>query len=93
MGFIMRSRKEQKLKNNVENAVEREMRDIERKERRERRAGEKDELRIKWEESARRVDRTKLHEIWENQPESKVETGNIRGYYSGITFKNGKVQK
>lgn len=86
--------KESQLKNNVDMAVEREMRQIEEVQHRERQPGEKERLREKWERSAQRIDKSgKLAEIWNDKPEE--ETINNRpefGYFSGVNFdKNGKI--
>lgn len=61
---MSRDSKENTLRRNVETAVEREMRQIEQAQKRERLPGEKEKLRGKWEDSANRIDRTKLNEVW-----------------------------
>ena len=61
-----RANKEKKLKRNVENATERAYRSALKN----RGEGEnrplKEKIRKEFEESARRIDRTKLHEVWNN---------------------------
>lgn len=84
--------KQKKLKNHVDMAVEREMRQIEEQEKRERRPGEIEELRGKWEQSAHRVE-TKLPEIWNDKPETGNEKRPEIGYFSGVTIINGKIVK
>jgi hypothetical protein len=82
--------KEKKLKNNVDMAVEREMRQIEEKEGREREPGELEQLRPKWEQSAQRAEK-KLPEIWNDKPETGSDKRPQLGYFSGVTIENGKV--
>lgn len=89
-----RDKKETRLRNNVEMAVEREQRQIEQIENRERLPGEKEKRREKWLESANRVDKSKLSEIWE-PPQHKAISDSKRpefGYFGGVNFdKNGKI--
>lgn len=60
-----RTNKSKVLRRNVEIAAEREMRQIEKREHRERKPGEVEALRKRnWEPSATRIHRTKLHEVW-----------------------------
>lgn len=88
----MSTNKEAKLKNNVDMAVEREMRQIEETQHRERQPGEKEQLREKWEQSAYRVEK-KLPEIWNDKPDKGTNEKRPEfGYFSGITIdKNGKI--
>jgi hypothetical protein len=89
---MIREEKESKIKEHLETALEREMRQIERKEKRTRRAGEKEKERQKWIDAAERVDKSKLDEMWNDEP-SEDSSGQAIGLFSGITFKNGKIVK
>ena len=72
-------------------AVERELRQTEKLEHRERRPGEKERLKKKWIESARRIDRDgKLAGIW-NPKKDKDKQESIKGYFRGVNIKNGKI--
>lgn len=87
--------KQKKLKDHVDMAVEREMRQIEEQEKRERRPGEVEKLREKWEQSAYRVE-AKLPEIWNDKPEVEKIRNEKRpeiGYFNGVTIINGKIVK
>jgi len=61
---MSRDAKEKRLRQNIEVAVEREMRQIEKLEHRTRKPGEVEQKRKKWEESANRIHKNKLHEVW-----------------------------
>jgi hypothetical protein len=61
-----RDRKEERLRDNIDTAVERWKRSIEKNERRSIKPEEKQQMKKEFIESARRIDKTKLHEVWNN---------------------------
>ena len=61
-----RDRKEERLRRNVEVSTERWKRSVEQNERRTVGAEEKRKMRKEFEESAMRIDKTKLHKVWNN---------------------------
>ena len=85
-----RQKKENQLKKNLEVAKERSKRDwmkthgkpmpIEQ---------QKHEEKL-FAESVQRVDKTMLDKVW-NDKKSEDKAGRLRGYFGGITFKNGKI--
>lgn len=93
MDTLRRDKRETKLRQNVEVAVERELRQAEQAQQRERLPGEKERLKEKWIESARRIDRSgMLPRIWKNERSNPVDAGQILGYFGGVNFdKNGKI--
>lgn len=56
--------KEKKLREHVSIAAERTLRQIEKRERRERRPGELESIRKEFIPNAERLHKTKLHEVW-----------------------------
>lgn len=95
MNTFDRKEKESKLRQNVEVSTERELRQIEQREKRTRKPGEFEKLRKKWEKGARRVDETMLSKVW-NPKESGSENPKRPefGYFGGVNFdKDGKIIK
>jgi hypothetical protein len=85
--------KESKLLQNVEVALEREVRQIKETQHRELAPGERDELRKKWEDSAQRIDSSgKLSEVWNAKPGTGQEKRHAFGYFGGVNFDpEGKI--
>lgn len=92
MDTVSKDEKQKKLREHVEVAVEREMRQIEQTQHRERLSGEKEGLRLKWVESAQRIDNSgKLAEVWNPKPLPGSE-GTVQGYFAGVNFdKEGRI--
>lgn len=61
---MIREKKEQRLRRNIDVSTERAIRQIERSEKRERLPGEWEKMRLEFVESAERIDREKLNEVW-----------------------------
>jgi len=59
-----RARKEERLKDNVDKAVERWKRNIEMTQHRRVSPDEKQKMRAEFVKSTNRIDKTKLHEVW-----------------------------
>jgi len=94
MNTFDRKAKEKKLKRNIDVSTERELRQIEQRERRHRKPGEFDSLRRKWETGAKRVEK-KLPELWNPKESGKDDFKRpMFGYFGGVSFdKNGKIIK
>ena len=61
---MIREKKEKRLRRNVDVATERTIRQREKRERRERKPGEWEKVRLEFVESAERIDKNKLHEVF-----------------------------
>jgi hypothetical protein len=92
MDTVSKDAKQKKLRDNVEVAVEREMRQIEQTQCRERLPGEKESLKEKWIQGAQRIESSgKLAEVW-NPKALPGSEGTIQGYFAGVNFdKEGRI--